>query len=837
MEQVREGYLIDYISGQELKATPEEIQAVQPFVKKLCEDYGYPMDHIQTRPQWHVKARPSDTKKEYPVDIAVFSSNVHSDENLFMIVECKKKSRKDGRSQLEDYLKFSNAFLGVWFNGEETLYIRKYYKANGTVNFIEIPNIPLFGQRIEDIGLFKRKDLKKTHNLKSVFNSIRNYLAANNTGITLDTEFVSQIINLIFCKIYDERFKRPDDMVDFRAGVDENVEDVSKRIVSIFDLVKAKYPDVFTASDVITLSDASIAYIAGELQQYCLVESERDVIADAFETFISPSLRGGQGQFFTPRNVVKLLVSLVNPGRKDRLIDPACGSGGFLIESLRHVWNQVQKEGQELGWPDREIFADQQEVAIKNFRGIDKENFLSKTTKAYMAILGDGRGGIFCENSLENMKKWSIKAQTQIVAGSFNVVLTNPPYGSKLKIDDQSILKQYDLGHQWKTLKGEKASVKTEKPLSDQTPQVLFIERSLELLAPGGRLGIVAPESMFCNPSHKYIMNYVEQHARIDAVISMPENLFQPHTHAKTCVVLMTKFDTQNHQVDPEHKIFMAVAKWCGHDSRGLEIPYDDIPLIQDRYEKFKSGVELSYDHLGFTVKQKEIVDSIYLPIYYNPEIQEQLDSLQKDYELITVGKLVQDGLVEISTGDEVGKLAYGTGQIPFIRTSDIANWEIKLDPKQGLSEDIYNRLSSKQDVKPYDILMVRDGTYLVGTCAMISPSETKIVYQSHLFKIRSTDHEKINPYLLLALLSSPIVKQQIRSKQFTQDIIDTLGRRILELELPFPKNKDEQDNVIAQVKDVLNKRNEAKELMRTVLLNVTPVHRFDDDSTFMTLI
>ena len=568
MEQVREGYLIDYISGQELKATPEEIQAVQPFVKKLCEDYGYPMDHIQTRPQWHVKARPSDTKKEYPVDIAVFSSNVHSDENLFMIVECKKKSRKDGRSQLEDYLKFSNAFLGVWFNGEETLYIRKYYKANGTVNFIEIPNIPLFGQRIEDIGLFKRKDLKKTHNLKSVFNSIRNYLAANNTGITLDTEFVSQIINLIFCKIYDERFKRPDDMVDFRAGVDENVEDVSKRIVSIFDLVKAKYPDVFTASDVITLSDASIAYIAGELQQYCLVESERDVIADAFETFISPSLRGGQGQFFTPRNVVKLLVSLVNPGRKDRLIDPACGSGGFLIESLRHVWNQVQKEGQELGWPDREIFADQQEVAIKNFRGIDKENFLSKTTKAYMAILGDGRGGIFCENSLENMKKWSIKAQTQIVAGSFNVVLTNPPYGSKLKIDDQSILKQYDLGHQWKTLKGEKASVKNEKPLSDQTPQVLFIERCLELLAPGGRLGIVAPESMFCNPSHKYIMNYVEQHARIDAVISMPENLFQPHTHAKTCVVLMTKFDTQNHQVDPEHKIFMAVAKWCGHDSR-----------------------------------------------------------------------------------------------------------------------------------------------------------------------------------------------------------------------------------------------------------------------------
>ena len=836
MEQAREGYLIDCISGQEVKTTPEEIQAVQPFAKKLYEDYGYPISHIQTRPQWRVKVRPSDIKKEYPVDIAVFSDSLHTDDNLFMIVECKKKSRKDGKSQLEDYMRLSKAVLGVWYNGEETLYLRKH-ESNGVVNFIEIPNIPLFGQRIEDIGLFKRKDLKKTHNLKSVFNSMRNYLAANNTGITLDTEFVSQIINLIFCKIYDERFTKPNDMVSFRAGINEDIDDVAERIVEIFDHVKTKYPDVFAAADNITLSNSSLAYIVGELQQYCLIESERDVIADAFETFISPSLRGGQGQFFTPRNVVKLLVSLANPTKKDRLIDPACGSGGFLIESLRYVWNQVQLEGQELGWPEREIFADQQEVAIKNFRGIDKESFLSKTTKAYMAILGDGRGGIFCENSLEAMRKWSPKAQTQITAGSFNVVLTNPPYGSKLKIDDQSILAQYDLGHQWKVPKEENVFSKTEKTLSDQTPQVLFIERCLELLAQGGRLGIVAPESMFCNPSHKYIMNYVEQHARIDAVISMPENLFQPHTHAKTCVVLMTKFSSPDYRVNSEHKIFMAVAKWCGHDSRGLEIPYDDIPLIQERYEKFKCGNDLSYDHLGFTVKQSEIVDSIYLPIYYNPEIREQLDSLQEEYDLVTVGKLVEDKLVSISTGDEVGKLAYGTGQIPFIRTSDIANWEIKLDPKQGLSEDIYNKLSEKQDVQPYDILMVRDGTYLVGTCAMISPAETKIVYQSHLLKIRSTDHEKINPYLLLALLSSPIVKQQIRAKQFTQDIIDTLGRRVLELELPFPKSKKDQDKIIAQVKNVFERRNEAKEIMRNVLLNVTPAHRFDDDSTFMTLI
>ena len=150
-----------------------------------------------------------------------------------------------------------------------------------------------------------------------------------------------------------------------------------------------------------------------------------------------------------------------------------------------------------------------------------------------------------------------------------------------------------------------------------------------------------------------------------------------------------------------------------------------------------------------------------------------------------------------------MGKLAYGTGNIPFIRTSDIANWEIKLDPKQGLSEETYQLLKEKQDVRPLDILMVKDGAYLVGTCAMITESDTRIVYQSHLWKIRSLDHHRLNPYLLLALLSSPIVKQQVRAKQFTQDIIDTLGKRVYELVLPFPKDKAHEMEIIRKVQEV----------------------------------
>lgn len=296
----------DFISGIAVRATPEEIHAVQVFSKILVNDYGYPKDYIRTRPQWRVRVRPSDKKKEYPVDIAVFSSNKHTNENIAIIVECKKPNRQDGRTQLQDYLRFSNARIGVWFNGEEKFFLKKSEGA-GRVVFEEIPNIPKFGERLEDIGLYRRCDLIPAQNLKSIFKTMRNYLAANAVGITRDEVFAQQIINLIFCKIYDERFTKPDDVVAFRAGIDESAGDIRARIDTLFDRVKSQYGDAIEAVEELLLDDATLAYAVGELHLFCLIESERDAIAEAFEVFIGPSLKGGQGQFFTPRNVVRLL--------------------------------------------------------------------------------------------------------------------------------------------------------------------------------------------------------------------------------------------------------------------------------------------------------------------------------------------------------------------------------------------------------------------------------------------------------------------------------------------------------------------------------------------------
>ncbi|MGI8549844.1 MAG: HsdM family class I SAM-dependent methyltransferase, partial [Dehalococcoidia bacterium] len=327
------------------------------------------------------------------------------------------------------------------------------------------------------------------------------------------------------------------------------------------------------------LDGTSLAYVVGELQLYCLVECERDVIGDAFETFIGPSLKGRQGQFFMPRNVTALVRELVQPRVTDMVLDPACGSGGFLVEALRGLWAAVDEQASELDWPNSEREAEKQRVAIRQLRGIDKDEFLSKVAKAYMALLGDGRGGIFCENSLVSFSEWSVRTRQEVAAGEFDAIMTNPPFGQKLRVTEDSVLSQYALARKWGKIRNSPYFEQTDRIADGQTPQILFIERCVDLLKDGGRLGIVLPESMLCNPSHRYILQYLLSRATIRAVVSIHENLFQPHT--KTCVVLIEKGAANP---DEYSDIFMADARFCGHDSRGHEIPFDDIPKIIDRW-------------------------------------------------------------------------------------------------------------------------------------------------------------------------------------------------------------------------------------------------------------
>ena len=833
--EAREGQIQDFVSGHWVKAGPEEVEAVQIFARRLVEDYGYAKSQIRTRPQYRVRIRPSDEEKSFPVDIAVFNSAKMTEDELFMVVECKKKDRKDGEHQLRLYMDMSAAEVGVWFNGDAHLYLRKVHHKGGKRTYATLPNIPRYGQRIEDIGLYNRKDLKKPSNLKAVFRDLRNHLAGMTTGITRDEALAQEIINLLFCKILDEQETDPNDTVSFRAGVGESPKEVQKRIKAMFERVKdAAYGDVFEPSDTIKLDPDSLTYVVGELQNYSIMEADRDAIGDAFEVFIGPALRGSEGQFFTPRNVVEMMVKIVDPKPGERIIDPACGSGGFLITALAHVWGKLRDEAKRKGWSERTLAKRELDVATDCFRGIDKDAFLAKVCKAYMALVGDGRGGVFCGNSLEQLTSWPVVMQQKIKFGNFDVVMTNPPFGKKIVIKGEPILSQFDLGYKWKRNKETKTVEKTDSLHDDQPPQILFLERCLQLLKPGGRLGIVLPEAVFGMPTYEYVVSWLKGRAKIRGVVSMPEALFKTSgkggTHAKVCVLFVENTKPKR---DEDYEIFMADVKWCGHDSRanpthrkdenGKLVLLDDIPVVQQRFTDLKvAGKSCPRDRFGFFRALSTIRNGIFIPKYYDPKLEADLHALKATHELISIGFLCKGGeeaVLSWNTGIEVGKMAYGTGDIPFIRTSDISNWELKGDPKQNVSENIYE--SSKQDVRAGDIFVVRDGTYLVGISCILTEKDTKILYCGGLYKLRVEKPEKMDPYLLLALLNAPIVRRQMRAKQFTRDIIDTLGKRLFEVLLPIPKDAELAARIALETRSVIDTRAKLRDRTKEIALEV----------------
>lgn len=802
-ERIKEGYIVDYISGEQVRGTLEEIEAVQVFSKQLVKDYGYNKTQIQTRPQYKVRKRPSDPHGTYPVDIAIFNNDRKKDDELYIIVECKSPTKTEGRNQLEDYLRFSKAKLGVWFNGEERFFLRKY-EFNGEILFEEIPNIPIKGQKIEDIGQFKRKDLKNTHNLKPIFISIRNHLAANAVGTTRDESLAKEIINLILCKLFDEKYTKPNDIVQFRAGINESSEEVGNRIKKRFNETKQTYGDILENEDKISLDDDSIKYIVGELQNYCLIDVERDIVSDAFEVFIQKALKGGKGQFFTPKNVVKTAVEIINPKIDDKIIDPACGSGSFLIESLKFIHKKIEKKGKEHGWSEQLIDREKFTKASQNLKGIEKDEFLTKIAKAYMILIGDGKGGIFCEDSLQSPEKWKLKPQNDIKLGTFDIVLTNPPFGSKIPVKGKEKLSQYEFGHKWKENKRKtwkKGKLKDKVP-----PQILFIERCLELLKEGGKMGIVLPDGILSNPTDGYIVQYLLKHTEILGIIDLPKNTFLPYTSTKTHLLFLKKTKKPRKHYD----LFMSYAKTCGHDRRGYEIDEDEIRLIPEHLKKIEETT--TFNRLGFKLKNNSLKNNILLPKYYNPELETILKQQYEstgNYILKSFQELEDEGIIKITGGHEVGSKEYGTGNIPFIRTSEIANWEITHDPMHCVSEEIYEEYKKKQNIQPEDILIVKDGGHLVGKTAMITDLDLKIIIQSHFRKITVLKKDILSPYVLLGSIGLDIVQKQIKSKTFTQSTIPTLGNRLKEVYLPLITNEKKKKQIDKTIKNtILMKRN-----------------------------
>jgi len=653
------------------------------------------------------------------------------------------------------------------------------------------------GKRIQAQTTVQQPLFRTNGSPKEAFRTIRNFLAGQFVGATRDDVLLEEVIKCLFCKLLIERGGNSEPL----ASNDPIV--VASHVRSLFSVVRKEFPDIYEASTELLLDPVSISFVINSLD-FSVMDPAHDPVGDAFEAFVGSESRGNSGQFFSPRSATRLLADALDPKPGESILDPACGAGGFLTAVCAR-WTENGLSNKDL-----------QKAISGNFWGIDKDSYLAKLAKMHVALLTGAHPNVICGDSLA-MQYEGGDLGSILPRDGVDVLLTNPPFGVKIVAASQEVMQKFQLARKWS--KDKKTGILAPSSIVSKNvpPQVLFVERCLSLLKPGGRLGIVLPESLLSNKSYRHVVSFLRDQAEIHGVMGMPDALFKTSgkggTHTKTCLLVATKKEGKTNR---RETIFMAEAKWCGQDSRARSIPHNDLPSIAKNFNRFEHGKLTTSDSLGFTIDDRNIVDQILCPRYYDPMAGSELDALTGDYNLLVFKDLKDKGIISISTGDEIGKLSYGTGDIPFIRTSDISNWELKTDHKHGVSRDIYNKLKQKQDVKTGDILMVRDGTYLIGTCAIVAENEHEMLYQSHLYKIRLITNEYgLDNYLLLAILSSPSVQKQIRSKQFTQDIIDSLGDRIGELVLPVPKDKAKCREISELVRGSVIKRTEAKNLSK----------------------
>jgi len=619
----------------------------------------------------------------------------------------------------------------------------------------------------------------------SIIREIRNYLAGRTSGISRDEALLEEVLKVLFC------------LVNFpQTKLSKEEFETAKEIRAEFSRLKGKLSDFYQKDEEILLDPKSIQYVVEGLLKILHNKTRKiDIVANLYQAFIGGSIRGQEGQFFTPRVAVDFLVKAINPESTAKLIDTACGACSFLTRSYTHV---LEKYGPEKA----RVFAK------KSLFGIEKDKQLSRLAKIHVYVLTQEMGNLFNADSLLRHKDHL----SAVKDGTFDVVITNPPFGARIKSADKETSSQYELGYKWE--QNGNNFIKTNRLVENTPPQVLFMERNVRALKPGGILATVIPESLVSNKNYKNVVYYLLQNTHIEAVIGMPESLFKTSgkggTHTKTCLLIARK-KTLNEKGRAK-KIFLAEAKWCGHDSRGNTIPKNDLPQILENYLDFKKDKYKGQDYLGYVINEDQIEDFILAPRYYNVEIENSKNSLQKKHNLLTVRELVDKGTIQISTGDEVGKLAYGSGEIPYIRTSDLTNWELKLDAKHRVDRTIYEKIKEKQDIREGDLFMVKDGTYLIGTIAIVTKLDIESIYQSHIYKIRVCDNDiGLTPYNLLGLLSSSFVQKQIRSKQLTQDIIDSLGKRIYDIHIPVAKDKKILIEIHNKIKNVVDLKVKAK--------------------------
>ncbi|MBO7124871.1 MAG: N-6 DNA methylase, partial [Bacteroidales bacterium] len=601
---IPEGKVRDYVDGTIRNDTPEEYVR-QTVEKRLVNEHKYVKERIAV---------------EYPVqmgsgkkraDIVIFPDGVSEEQkkdqqNISIIIECKKEAVKpsdkdNGLDQLKTYMSAcNNCEWGMWTNGLHKTVYKKSVDEKGHFVFDEYNDIPSADGTTDENERPNRNTLKKAFddNLLFTFRTCHNIIYINE-GLQKQPAFF-EFLKVIFCKIHDER-NLLEPVQFYTTSKERNYQDgqasVYNRISKIFEEVKKKNAQIFDENDTIKLTPRTLTFLVAELQKYALLNTNIDIKGKAYEEIVGANLRGDRGEFFTPRNVMKMAVDMINPKDNERVLDSSCGTGGFVVTAMNKVIERLKERFEELyvekaSWNNEILKAYNEkisETAKENFFGFDINPDLVKATKMNMVMNNDGSGNIMQMNTLLPPQEWDENTKTHLAdalhinkdkiknhntIGFFDVIVTNPPFGSKIPIRDTQILEQFDLGHIWQ--KDENGHWhQTSRLQSSVPPEQLFIERILQLLKEGGRTAIVLPDSILGSPGLEYIRYWLIKKTRIVASVDLHADAFQPHNGTQ-CSILFLQKKTQK-EIDNEEKsgqiidysIFMTMVDHIGHDKRG----------------------------------------------------------------------------------------------------------------------------------------------------------------------------------------------------------------------------------------------------------------------------
>jgi len=613
----------------EVKTNKGKEPTLQSLILMLNEEYRFDMADMERDYTLSYEDKDDGKKKRMKIDLAVFEAGKPHEADFITrvcIVQDDKTKVKDSKKGVEATLEktleyLSDCEFGVWTNGDVFHFLQKECDKFDNLNYNDISDFPGLGQTMDDLERSDKITPRKPANdsLVRTFKRCHDYIYANE-GMK-KTAFW-ELLNLIFCKIYDEkrRFMPSEDGKSYRrhfwVGVKEqNLEEgrkaIAERIKSIFGKLKTSelFSEVFDGNEQIGLSDRGLAYVAGELAKYSFLDATVDVKGTAYETIVSNTLKQEAGQFFTPRNIVKCMVQMLDPDVNTRVLDPACGSGGFLVMVLDHVRHKIAANMYpELDAPEKKLFLEARyntsEVneAVKKYAeeyiyGCDFDPDLKKAARMNMVMSGDGHANIFNINSLEypygskeDIEKINAKFKGTGALRQFDMIFTNPPFGSKVEVD-YDISKKYDLGHNW-TRDANGNFVKTNIS-SSSAPEILFIEQCYNFLKPGGKMAIVLPDGILGNPNTEYVRCWILERFKILASIDLPVETFLPQVGVQASLLFLQKKKAQYE--DAEYDVFMAIAEAVGKDRRGVPV-----------FERDEDGAEMLFDDIKETLSVED---------------------------------------------------------------------------------------------------------------------------------------------------------------------------------------------------------------------------------------